>query len=37
MKTLMRSASLALLAIAVCTPNADAQVSKCQRAIAKAN
>lgn len=37
MKTLMRSAVLALLATVVCTPNADAQISKCQRAIAKAN
>ena len=37
MKTLMRSAAVALLAIAVCAPDASAQVSKCQRAIAKAN
>ncbi len=35
MKTLMRSASLALLAIAVCAPRAGADPIKCQQAIAK--
>ncbi len=38
MKTLMRSASLALLVAAVCAPTvADAQFEKCQRTIAKAS
>ena len=37
MKTLMRSASLALLAIAVCVPSVNAETVKCQRSIAKAN
>ncbi len=37
MKTLLRSASIALLAIAVCAPTAGAQVVKCQRSIAKAS
>ncbi len=37
MKTLLRSASIALLAIAVCVPTASAQIDKCQRSIAKAN
>jgi hypothetical protein len=36
MKTLLRSATFALLAIAVCTASAGAQVVKCQRSIAKA-
>jgi hypothetical protein len=37
MKTLLRSAGLALLAIVVLVPNAHAQFEKCQRTIAKAN
>lgn len=37
MKTLMRSAGLALLAIAVCAQTAGAETTKCQRAIAKAS
>jgi hypothetical protein len=35
MKTLLRSASVALLAIAVCAPSAGAETVKCQQAIAK--
>jgi hypothetical protein len=37
MKTLLRSAGLALLAMVVLAPNANAQFEKCQRTIAKAN
>ncbi len=37
MKTVLRSASIALLAMAVLAPNADAQFEKCQRTIAKAS
>ncbi len=36
MKTLSWSAGIALLAVALCAPRADAQISKCQRTIAKA-
>lgn len=37
MKTLLRSAGIALLAMVVCAPNAGAETGKCQRAIAKAS
>jgi hypothetical protein len=37
MKTFLRSAGLALLAMVVLAPNANAQFEKCQRTIAKAN